>query len=157
MNSNRISIAILTKNEDKNIINCLNAVAKFKKIIVFDSFSDDNTRRLCRKFANVKLVNTNKKLSYVDKLNFILKKINSEWLLILDADYILSKSFYSEINAAILRDNYAYQFKIYNKINNQVILEDLYPNKTLLFQVKKIFFKKDGHKEKVIFLGKKNY
>jgi glycosyltransferase involved in cell wall biosynthesis len=82
MNSDRISIAILTKNEDKNIINCLNAVAKFKKIIVFDSFSSDNTRRLCRKFANVKLVNTNKKLSYVDKLNFILKKINSEWLLI---------------------------------------------------------------------------
>ena len=31
----------------------------------------------------------------------------------------------------------------------------MYPNKTLLFQVKKIFFKKDGHKEKVIFLGKK--
>jgi glycosyltransferase involved in cell wall biosynthesis len=155
MNSDKISIAILTRNEEKNIINCLNALIKFKKVIVFDSFSDDNTRGLCRKFANVKLVNTNKKLSYVDKLNFIIKKIKSEWLLILDADYVLSKSFYSEINALILSDNYAYQFKIYNKINNQLILEDLYPTKTLLFQVKKFFFKKEGHKEKVVFLGKK--
>ena len=155
MNSDKISIAILTRNEEKNIINCLNALIKFKKVIVFDSFSDDSTRRLCRKFSNVKLVNTNKKLDYVDKLNFIIKKIKNEWLLILDADYILSKRFYYEINTITLRRNYVYQFKIYNKINNQIILEDLYPPKTLLFQVDKIFFKKDGHKEKINFVGKK--
>lgn len=154
MNSDKISIAILTRNEEKNIINCLNALVKFKKVIVFDSFSDDSTRRLCRKFPNVKLVYTNKKLDYVDKLNFIIKKIKNEWLLILDADYILSKSFYYEINTVTLRENYAYQFKIYNKIQNQIILQDLYPPKTLLFQVNKIFFKKDGHKEKINFLGK---
>jgi glycosyltransferase involved in cell wall biosynthesis len=154
MNSDKISIAILTRNEEKNIINCLNALIKFKKVIVFDSFSGDSTRSLCRKFSNVKLVNTNKKLDYVDKLNFIIKKKKNEWLLILDADYVVSKSFYHEINSITLRKNYVYQFKIYNKVYNQIILEDLYPPKTLLFQADKIFFKKNGHKEKINFLGK---
>jgi glycosyltransferase involved in cell wall biosynthesis len=155
MNYGKITVVILTKNEEKNIFRCLNSLKKFNKILVFDSHSKDNTLNICKKYKNVKIISTPSKISYVEKLNFILKKIKNEWILILDADYILSNGAQKEIQNFLLIDNYGYQFKIFNKVLGRVIYKDLYPSKTLLFNVKNIKFKQDGHKEKTLFYGKK--
>jgi len=43
-----ISAVIITYNEEKKILNCINSVqAVANDIVVVDSFSTDNTRQLC--------------------------------------------------------------------------------------------------------------
>lgn len=154
MNVNEITFVILTKNEENNISNCLNSIKKFKNIFILDSYSTDRTRQICKKYPNVKIFMTNKNLGYVDKKNFALKLIKRGFVMILDADYVVSKDLYNEIKKKKLRKNYGYKFNIYNKVNKRVIYEDLYPSKLLLFEVNQNYFQKDGHKEKLIFKGK---
>lgn len=97
MNVNEITFVILTKNEENNISNCLNSIKKFKNIFILDSYSEDRTRQICKKYPNVKVFMTNKNLGYVDKKNFALKLVKRGFVMILDADYIVSKDLYNEI------------------------------------------------------------
>ena len=48
----KVSVAIITKNEEKNIARCLESVQWADEIIVVDSFSTDLTVDICLKFTD---------------------------------------------------------------------------------------------------------
>jgi hypothetical protein len=160
--SKEIIPVILTKNEEKNIKKCLKSLTWAKKVLIFDSQSNDRTTNIVKQFPNTKIIKCRYKLSYVDKLNYICQSLQNKLILVLDADYELSYNLVKEISK--LQSSpifFGYKIKIYNKINDTILKENLYPSKILLFKAKKNLFKKYGHKEIIRNIGKvillKNY
>jgi hypothetical protein len=160
--SKEIIPVVLTKNEEKNIKKCLKSLTWAKKVLIFDSQSNDRTTNIVKQFPNTKIIKCKYKLSYVDKLNYICQSLQNKLILVLDADYELSYNLVKEISK--LQSSpifFGYKIKIYNKINDTILKENLYPSKILLFKAKKNLFKKYGHKEIIRNIGKvillKNY
>jgi hypothetical protein len=160
--SKEIIPVILTKNEEKNIKKCLKSLTWARTVLIFDSQSNDRTTNIAKQFPNTKIIKCRYKLSYVDKLNYICQSLQNKLILVLDADYELSYNLVKEISK--LQSSpifFGYKIKIYNKINDTILKENLYPSKILLFKAKKNLFKKYGHKEIIRNIGKvillKNY
>ncbi len=83
---NGISVIILTKNEEKDLAECINSISWSDDVHVFDSYSDDNTVFIAESMGAV--VTQNKFLNYANQRNKALHSLNFKhpWVLMLDAD-----------------------------------------------------------------------
>lgn len=106
-----VSIVITTKNEEKNIGNCLTSIKlqdfpeKEVEIIVVDNNSTDNTKKIARKYTqNV----FNKGPERSAQRNFgMIEKAKGEYVLYLDADMILGKNVLKKTSEAFLDEKLA--------------------------------------------------
>lgn len=111
---NNLAVGIITFNEENKIGKCLEKCIKLtNNIVVVDSFSDDNTLKICEKY-NCQIYK-NKFDNYSEQRNFLISKILSEWILIVDADEILSDNLILEIKD-LIKMNKNYNYKIYRRI-----------------------------------------
>ena len=85
----QITPLILTYNETPNVDRTLKQLTWAKEIVVIESFSDDDTLEILSRYPQVKVFQR-KYDSFASQCNFGLEKITSEWLLSLDADYVLT-------------------------------------------------------------------
>ena len=94
---NNITILIHTRNEEKNIEDCINSAKLLTdKIIIVDMESTDKTVEIARDLKTV--VYNFPKSNYVEPAReFGIKKIKTDWLLILDADERLTEKLANEI------------------------------------------------------------
>ena len=92
------SALILTKNEERDLPACIKSLGSCSDIVVYDSFSDDNTCSLAaslgarvvrREFDN-----------WSSHQNWGLRNIefNNEWVFYIDADELLTSKAVSELN-----------------------------------------------------------
>lgn len=92
-----VSVIITTKNEEKNIENCLRSIKNqtFQNIelIVVDNFSEDRTVETAKKYT-AKVYSKGSERS--SQRNFGAKAANGQYLLYLDADMILSPGVIEE-------------------------------------------------------------
>ncbi len=85
----KISVAIITFNEEKNIERCLSSLlAVADEIVVVDSFSTDKTEDICKKYS-VRFIK-NPFLGHVEQKNFAVSQCSFDYVLSLDADEVLS-------------------------------------------------------------------
>lgn len=150
---NKISAVIITYNEEKNILRCLESVKKVAdEIIVVDSFSTDATPEICREFNVVFLQNTFK--GHVEQKNFAAQKATSPYVLSLDADELLSDELVQYINSIKkqLFDFEAYSFKRLNNYCGKWIKNGAwYPDRKIrLWQAGKGSWGGDNPHDKVI-------
>jgi len=87
LEKNQIAATIITYNEEENIISCLESIKWIKKIVIVDSFSNDQTINFARRYTKdifYKKFNNN----FSQQRNFALDKVPSrfDWILVLDAD-----------------------------------------------------------------------
>jgi len=88
-----VSVIVTTKNEEKNIANCLESVKiqtyprEKIEIIVVDNSSIDKTKEIAQKYTK-KIYNQGPERSA--QRNYGAQRAGGEWLLFLDADMILS-------------------------------------------------------------------
>jgi glycosyltransferase involved in cell wall biosynthesis len=96
-----VSILILTLNEEINLPGCLESVAWSDDIIVFDSFSSDNTVEIA-KSAGARVVQRNFD-NYAAQRNAALNDIEYKhpWILMIDADERPTRELIQEIHKAI--------------------------------------------------------
>ncbi len=80
----RLSVTIITKNEEKNIERCLTSVAWADEIIVVDSGSTDRTVELCRKFR-CKVISS-EWLGFGLTKKLAVDSAANDWILSIDAD-----------------------------------------------------------------------
>lgn len=138
----KISGAVITYNEEKNIYACLNSLAKVcDEIIVVDSFSTDKTEQICKKFTNK--FYTHKFEGYRDQKNYALKFTSNNFVLSLDADEILDDELIEIIlhfkNSELKFD--AYKFNRLNHIAQRSIKHgDWYPDSKI-----RLWNKNKGH------------
>ncbi len=85
----KISAFIITKNEEKNIEDCLISLSWVDEIIVVDDFSEDNIEVLCKKYG-VKFFR-NKFTGFRDQKKYAMELTSNEWVLELDADERVSE------------------------------------------------------------------
>lgn len=93
----KISIIVPTKNEEKNIENCLKSIKnqsyKNTEIIVVDNNSDDKTKGIAKNYTD-QVFNAGPERS--SQRNFGAKKSTGKYLLFIDADMIISNHLVEE-------------------------------------------------------------
>ena len=92
----KISAVIITKNEERNILRCLNSLLDVAdEIVVVDSGSTDDTADICEKFG-VKFVHQDW-LGYSEQKNFANSLAENDWILSIDADEEISEKLKNSI------------------------------------------------------------
>ncbi|MFT4061210.1 MAG: glycosyltransferase family 2 protein [Edaphocola sp.] len=102
MNKNSITTIILTYNEAKHIERCItNALLFSEKVIIVDSFSQDNTKEIARGLGAE--VYEHEFINHAAQFNWALENVDiaTEWIFRLDADEYLSEELIDEINTEI--------------------------------------------------------
>lgn len=94
-----ISVIIFTKNESRNIEECIKSVEKVSEIIVVDSNSEDDTCRIASSLG-VRVVNFDWNGRYPKKRQWSLDNIaySNDWILFLDADERFTSELANEIH-----------------------------------------------------------
>ncbi len=99
-----LSVVILTKNEEKNIIDCLETVLWADEIVIVDDNSLDRTIEVVKNLDNKKIKIYTKALNtdFSAQRNFGLSKTTKKWVLFIDADERISSELHEEINTLII-------------------------------------------------------
>ncbi|MFC1649250.1 glycosyltransferase family 2 protein [Patescibacteria group bacterium] len=97
----KLSVVLLTRNEEDNIQKCLESVKNIaSEIVIFDEFSTDETRSIARKHG-AKVY----KVKHLDNFHInkqrAIEKARSDWVLQLDADERVTQELSSEIKKVI--------------------------------------------------------
>jgi len=142
-----ITPVILTYNEEANIGRVLDRLKWAKKVVIVDSFSTDKTSEIVSGYQNATMVK-NKFDSHASQWNFAIQEatVDTEWVLALDADYVLTPEFVKEIRSlqpSEAVDGYTASFRYC--ILGRALRGHLYPPVTVLFRKAKGHYLQDGH------------
>ena len=113
-----LTIIIPTLNEEENLPACLDAIGNWcKKIIIIDSKSTDKTIEIAQK-REVEIITFNYIGGWPKKRQYVLDtyKFQTEWIMLLDADEILTESVKNKIESSIKSEKfngYYLWFKMY--------------------------------------------
>lgn len=152
--STTLTAVILTWNEEENIARTLHHLTWLEKIIVVDSGSTDKTVALASSFPNTEC-HTRIFDTHAQQWNYGLGLCRSEWVLSLDADYILTYAFIEEIKhklqtTGISAYNAGFEFVLFEK--------PLSSNNTtprpVLFRRADCIYYDDGHTQRLKINGK---
>ena len=98
-----LTIVIPTKNEERNLLGCLECLGdSFDKILVVDSGSTDTTKDIAAK-ANVEILDFQWNGKFPKKRNWTLShyRFETEWVLFLDADERVTPEFIHSLQATL--------------------------------------------------------
>jgi glycosyltransferase involved in cell wall biosynthesis len=90
-----VSVAVITRNEEHNIGDALESVRDFEDIVVVDSFSEDKTVEICRKYTP--RVYQHAWEGFARQKQKAIDLTAKEWVLLLDADERVTTELRSEI------------------------------------------------------------
>ncbi|MBI2430722.1 MAG: glycosyltransferase family 2 protein [Candidatus Levybacteria bacterium] len=91
-----ISAVILTKNEEKNIEECIRGLKWCNEVVVIDDQSEDKTVAIAEKLG-AKVYTRPLENNFSVQRNFGLEKAKGEWVFFVDADERVSESLTYEI------------------------------------------------------------
>jgi len=157
---NRLSVIIISYNEEENIKECLESVKWSDEIVVVDSFSSDRTVEIAREFTPK--VFQNKWTNFSRQKNFALGKASNEWVLNIDADERATPELRKEV-LTILNSEFSLLDGYYIPRRNHYLGKWIrhcgwYPDyKLRLFRKHKGMFNERTVHESVVVEGKKGY
>ena len=88
----RLSVVILTKNEERRIARCLESVRWVDEVIVVDGMSTDRTVEICRDFG-ARVISHPFEGSFAQERNLGMEQAAGEWVLQIDADDVVTPEF----------------------------------------------------------------
>ncbi|RJP80455.1 MAG: glycosyltransferase family 2 protein [Desulfobacteraceae bacterium] len=96
-----LTAIILTCNEEKNIQGCLKNLNWVSRIVIVDSGSTDHTTKYAEEFGCD--VYRNPWKGFANQRNWALQEvgINTEWIIFIDADEVVTSQMREEITAAL--------------------------------------------------------
>jgi len=101
-NKQPVTVLIAAKNEEANLARCLSALGPACRRIVIDSGSRDATPEIARSYE-AEVVQFEYKGGYPKKRQWALDnlELNTEWILLLDADEVVPEGLWREIGVVI--------------------------------------------------------
>ena len=141
----KVTPLILTLNEAPNIERTLERLVWAKRIIVIDSYSTDETLKILQLYPQVEIFQREFD-THANQWNHGLERVRSEWVLSLDADYIVTDELIVEIAALkkeSLLDSYFAKFKYC--VFGKPLRGTLLPPREVLFKKEKAAYIDDGH------------
>jgi glycosyltransferase involved in cell wall biosynthesis len=113
----KLSVVIITLNEERNIERCIQSVRDIAdEIVVVDSFSTDKTEAICLQYGARFIQHQFE--GYIEQKNFALSQTSFQYVLSLDADEALSE----ELSTSILKAKSGFTADGYtmNRLSNYI-------------------------------------
>ena len=151
-----ITPLILTLDEETNIERVLERLDWAREIVVVDSGSRDATRSLLARFANVRCVERAFD-SHAAQWNYGLAAtgIATDWVLALDADYVLTDALIEELRALTPDAGVAgYRVPFRYCVFGRTLRGTLYPPVVALYRRASARYVQDGHTQRVQIDGR---
>lgn len=151
----RITPVLLTFNEAANIGRVLDQLIWANEVIVVDSGSEDNTCEICSRYPNVRTV-IRPFDSHAQQWNFAVSEtgVRTDWVLALDADYVLSEQLVEEIAALEPETGVTgFETRFRYCILGRPLCGTLYPPVTTLYRPDRARYVQDGHTQRVCLDG----
>jgi glycosyltransferase involved in cell wall biosynthesis len=149
-----LTALVLTYNEQENIRRNLEALAWVPKVIIIDSFSSDQTLEIARSFPNVQVVQRVFD-THANQWNSGLDRIDTEWALTLDADYVLTAELQEEIKKLEPASDIALYWGEFDYcIFGRPLRASVYPPRVVLFRTKRARYVNEGHTQQLRVKGK---
>jgi glycosyltransferase involved in cell wall biosynthesis len=152
---NQITPVIITYNEAPNIARTLGQLHWARDVLVVDSFSDDETLAILSTYPQVRVLQRRFD-NFANQCNYALEQgaIQTEWVLNLDADYVLTSELIDELATIDCNSDAAgYRSHFIYCINGRQIRSGIYPAITVLFRKQYARYRVDGHAHKVVVDG----
>ena len=156
-----LSALVITYNEEANIFRTLDSIRWIPYVLVVDSGSTDSTVKIASEFSNTHIV-VREFDSFANQCNFGLESLSSEWVLSLDADYVVTQRLCREIikitqsnERADLRQIKAYSIRFQYCINGRPIRSGLLPPRTCLYQRLFARYIDEGHGHRICIQGER--
>lgn len=145
----RITPLILTYNEAPNIARTLDQLGWAKRIVIIDSGSSDETHEIARRYPAVEIV-VRPFDNHADQWNFGLAQIRTDWVLSLDADYVLTDAVVEELDRLPLDGpsvgfESAFKYCVYGRR----LRASLYPPRVVVFRRDRATHYNDGHTQRL--------
>lgn len=149
MELRRVTPLILTYNEEANIERTLDRLTWADRIVVVDSCSDDATVDIATSNDNVDLIQ-HEFDDHVRQWNFGLDRVETPWVLSLDADYLVPAAFVEEMGSLAPGPNLAgYRAAFTYCVHGRPLRQSLYPPRIVLFRKEKARYVPDGHTQRL--------
>jgi glycosyltransferase involved in cell wall biosynthesis len=149
-----LTALVLTFNEQENIRRNLEALLWVPKVIVVDSFSNDQTLEIARSFPNVQVVQRIFD-THANQWNAGLDRIDTEWTLTLDADYMLTAELQEEIKKLEPASDLALYWGEFDYcIFGRPLRASVYPPRVVLFRTKRARYVDEGHTQQLRVKGR---
>lgn len=151
----RIEVLILTWNEEANLARTLEALARFGTVVILDSGSSDATLAIAARYPNTRVC-TRAFDSHSAQWNHGLRHcgLANDWVLALDADYVVTDQLVEEI--ARLKPPPAvagYRAFFRYCVNGKILSGSLYPPVTVLYRREGAAYLQDGHTQRITLTG----
>ena len=98
----RLSVVVVTLNEEERLRACLESVAWADEVVVVDALSQDKTAQIAREFTDRVIVRPWP--GFAAQKNFGLAEAGGDWILSLDADEQVSPELREEILGVLAAD-----------------------------------------------------
>jgi glycosyltransferase involved in cell wall biosynthesis len=95
----KLSCIIITRNESKNIRRCLESVSWTDEIVVVDSFSQDDTKKIASEFTG--RIFDLKWGGFGPAKDYAVKQATGDWILSVDADELVPENLREEIQKIV--------------------------------------------------------
>ena len=97
---NKVSVVILTKNEEDNILDCLETLKEFDEVVVLDDYSEDRTEEVVKKInlPFVKYFKRHLDNDFSAQRNYAFTKVKNDWVLFIDGDERVSAQLAKNIS-----------------------------------------------------------
>lgn len=95
----RLSVVVITKDEEEGVRACLESVAWADEVIVVDAESTDKTAQIAREFTDRVFIRPWP--GFAAQKNFGLEQATGDWILSVDADEEVSRGLRDELEAIL--------------------------------------------------------
>ena len=121
-NLNDLTIVIVTfQTPEKIILDCLKSINKDVKVIIVENSSLFlHEKKIKAEFFNVSIICTGKNLGYGKGNNFGIKKVNTNYVLILNPDVVCDENLFNKI------PNVVNKVKNFSIIGFQFLFDDVF-------------------------------
>lgn len=149
-----ITPLILTYNEAPNIGRVLHQIDWADRIVVVDSYSTDGTLAILSEFKQVEVFQRTFD-SFASQCNYGLEQIKTEWVLSLDADYLLTDELVEELRTLQPAEGInAYSTRFRYCVFGKPLRGTLYPPRKTLYRSAYAKYENDGHAHRVKIEGR---
>ena len=150
----KITALVLTFNEAPNIERTLRQLNWAKQILIVDSFSTDGTVDLAKSVAPHAVILQRAFDTFASQCNFGLGQVTTEWVLSIDADYVLNPELIAEIGALDSKAEVAgYSVEFRYCIFGHPLRNTVYPARTVLYRRHLAKYHDEGHGHRVAVDG----
>ncbi len=146
-----ITPVILTLNEAPNLARTLDRLAWARDIVLVDSFSTDATLEIASRYASVRVFQREFD-NHANQWNYAISHtgVKTDWVIALDADYVLSKDLVQELRSLTPSVNVTgFRARFVYCVDGHPLRASVYTPVAVLFRRGRAAYVQDGHTQRV--------